>query len=86
MRHIEAGNRPAAGWSAQRDLARTVAGLSGTARRRLPSVTAARALAVQWEPPLPWELTSVSFGSCHAGYPGCSKTAHELEPRYGIEP
>src|SRR5690349_18482745 len=58
----------------------------GRACWRLPSVAAARALAVPWEVSLPWEPERVSCGSCHAGRSRRSKTAHGLEPRYGIEP
>jgi hypothetical protein len=50
------------------------------ARRWLPSVTAAGALAV------PWELKSVSRTRSTPLIRVVRKTAHDLEPRYGIEP
>ena len=63
-------------------------------RRRLPSVTAAGALAVQGELRCAMGAeVGAEVGaearlpeSVHAAHPSRSKTVHDLEPRYGIEP
>ncbi len=45
-----------------------------------------RALAVQWERSLQWELTSVSRTRSTPLVRSVRKIVHDLEPRYGIEP
>src|SRR5215472_8841637 len=86
MRLIGAGNCPAAGRPARVTSPDGDQTVPGRPRRRLPSATAARALAVQWELSLPWELKSVSRTRSTPLIRAVRKTADNLEPRYGIEP
>ena len=89
MRLIEAWNRRPQDNLSSVSSPGTVTRLSGTARRRLPSVAAAGLWPVPWKPSPQWELKGAEErlpDSFHAARSSCSKFAHYLESRYGIEP